>query len=50
VRDVASFYRAKTQLEFTFNWFYADNRDIAMFSSASSRSRRTSAARIRGPA
>jgi acyl-homoserine lactone acylase PvdQ len=21
------------QLEFTFNWFYADNRDIAMFSS-----------------
>jgi acyl-homoserine lactone acylase PvdQ len=33
VHDVASFYRAMNQLEFTFNWFYADNRDIAMFSS-----------------
>ena len=28
-----SFYRAMNQLEFTFNWFYADDRDIAMFSS-----------------
>jgi acyl-homoserine lactone acylase PvdQ len=33
IHDVASFYRAMNQLEFTFNWFYADNRDIAMFSS-----------------
>jgi acyl-homoserine lactone acylase PvdQ len=33
VHDVASFYRAMNQLEFTFNWFYADDRDIAMFSS-----------------
>ena len=33
VHDVADFYRAMNQLEFTFNWFYADNRDIAMFSS-----------------
>jgi len=33
VHDVQSFYRAMNQLEFTFNWFYADNRDIAMFSS-----------------
>jgi acyl-homoserine lactone acylase PvdQ len=33
VHDVQSFYRAMNQLEFTFNWFYADDRDIAMFSS-----------------
>ena len=33
VHDPASFFRAMNQLEFTFNWFYADNRDIAMFSS-----------------
>ena len=33
VHDVNSFYRAMNRLEFTFNWFYADDRDIAMFSS-----------------
>jgi acyl-homoserine lactone acylase PvdQ len=33
VHDAHSFFRAMNQLEFTFNWFYADNRDIAMFSS-----------------
>jgi acyl-homoserine lactone acylase PvdQ len=33
VRDTSSFFRAMNQLEFTFNWFYADDRDIAMFSS-----------------
>jgi acyl-homoserine lactone acylase PvdQ len=33
VHNVQSFYRAMNQLEFTFNWFYADDRDIAMFSS-----------------
>jgi len=33
VYDAQSFFRAMNQLEFTFNWFYADNRDIAMFSS-----------------
>jgi acyl-homoserine lactone acylase PvdQ len=33
VRDAQSFFRAMNQLEFTFNWFYADDRDIAMFSS-----------------
>jgi acyl-homoserine lactone acylase PvdQ len=33
VHDPRSFFRAMNQLEFTFNWFYADNRDIAMFSS-----------------
>jgi acyl-homoserine lactone acylase PvdQ len=33
VHDSQSFFRAMNQLEFTFNWFYADNRDIAMFSS-----------------
>jgi acyl-homoserine lactone acylase PvdQ len=33
VHDAQSFFRAMNQLEFTFNWFYADNRDIAMFSS-----------------
>ena len=33
VRDAKSFFSAMNQLEFTFNWFYADSRDIAMFSS-----------------
>lgn len=33
VRDARSFFTALNQLEFTFNWFYADDRDIAMFSS-----------------
>jgi acyl-homoserine lactone acylase PvdQ len=33
VHDARSFFRSMNQLEFTFNWFYADNRDIAMFSS-----------------
>ncbi len=33
VHDAGSFFRAMNQLEFTFNWFYADDRDIAMFSS-----------------
>jgi acyl-homoserine lactone acylase PvdQ len=33
VHDVRSFYRAMNQLEFTFNWFYADDRNIALFSS-----------------
>ena len=33
VHDAKSFFGAMNQLEFTFNWFYADNRDIAMFSS-----------------
>jgi acyl-homoserine lactone acylase PvdQ len=33
VHDAKSFFQAMNQLEFTFNWFYADDRDIAMFSS-----------------
>jgi len=33
VRSAQDFFRTMNQLEFTFNWFYADNRDIAMFSS-----------------
>jgi acyl-homoserine lactone acylase PvdQ len=33
VHDVQSFYRAMNQLEFSFNWFYADDKNIAMFSS-----------------
>jgi acyl-homoserine lactone acylase PvdQ len=28
-----SFIRTVSQVEFTFNWFYADDRDIAMYSS-----------------
>ncbi len=28
-----SFFKAVSQIEFTFNWFYADEDDIAMFSS-----------------
>ena len=33
VHDPQSFFRAMNQLEFTFNWSYADDRNIAMFSS-----------------
>jgi acyl-homoserine lactone acylase PvdQ len=33
VHDATSFFRAMNQLEFTFNWLYADDRDIALFSS-----------------
>lgn len=33
VHDPQSFFRAMNQLEFTFNWFYADDRNVAMFSS-----------------
>jgi acyl-homoserine lactone acylase PvdQ len=33
VHDPQSFFRAMSQLEFTFNWLYADDRHIAMFSS-----------------
>ena len=33
VHDARSFFRTMNQLEFTFNWFYVDDRDIAMFSS-----------------
>jgi acyl-homoserine lactone acylase PvdQ len=33
VHDPQSFFRAMNRLEFTFNWFYADDRNIAMFSS-----------------
>jgi acyl-homoserine lactone acylase PvdQ len=33
VHNAHSFFTAMNKLEFTFNWFYADNRDIAMFSS-----------------
>ena len=33
VRSARTFLRAAPQLEHTFNMFYADNRDIAMFSS-----------------
>jgi acyl-homoserine lactone acylase PvdQ len=33
VHDPQSFFRAMNQLEFTFNWFYADDKNIAMFSS-----------------
>ena len=32
VHDVPSFYEAANDIEFTFNWFYADKDDIAMFS------------------
>ncbi len=32
VTDVDSFYDAANQIEFTFNWFYADKDDVAMFS------------------
>ncbi len=33
VRDARGFVRAAAKIEFTFNWFYADARDIAYFSS-----------------
>ena len=33
VHDPASFIAAASKIEFTFNWFYADNANIAMFSS-----------------
>lgn len=33
VHDPASFITATSKIEFTFNWFYADNHNIAMFSS-----------------
>jgi acyl-homoserine lactone acylase PvdQ len=33
VRDAASFQRAMDGVDYTFNWFYADDRDIAYFGS-----------------
>ena len=33
VRDAATFQRAAGNIDFTFNWFYADDRDIAYYSS-----------------
>jgi len=33
VHDAESFYDAANKIEFTFNWFYADKDDAAMFSS-----------------
>src|SRR6266508_1059621 len=33
VHDPASFIAATSKIEFTFNWFYADNHNIAMLSS-----------------
>jgi acyl-homoserine lactone acylase PvdQ len=33
VHDPASFIAAASKIEFTFNWFYADSRNVAMFSS-----------------
>ena len=33
VHDPASFADAMSEIEFTFNWFYADDQNIAMFSS-----------------
>ncbi len=33
VTDAASFQRAVHEIQYTFNWFYADERDIAFFSS-----------------
>jgi acyl-homoserine lactone acylase PvdQ len=33
VHDAASFAAAASKIEFTFNWFYADNQNLAMFSS-----------------
>ena len=33
VRSAAGFQRAMSRVEFSFNWFYADDRDIAHFSS-----------------
>jgi len=31
--DAASFQKAASHIDFTFNWFYADNRDISYFGS-----------------
>ncbi len=33
VHDPRSFFESANKIEFTFNWFYADDEDIAMFSS-----------------
>ena len=33
VRDAASFQRAMQAVDYTFNWFYADDRDIGYFGS-----------------
>jgi acyl-homoserine lactone acylase PvdQ len=33
VRDAASFERAAAGIDYTFNWFYSDDRDIAYYSS-----------------
>ncbi|MGH3392939.1 MAG: penicillin acylase family protein, partial [Actinomadura sp.] len=33
VRDAASFQRAVDGIDYTFNWFYADSRDIAYYGS-----------------
>ena len=33
VSSARTFLRVMARIEFTFNWFYADDRDIAMFSS-----------------
>ena len=33
VRSARTFLRAMSKVDLTFNWFYADDRDIAMFSS-----------------
>jgi acyl-homoserine lactone acylase PvdQ len=32
VHDVESFYDAANKIEFTFNWFYSDKDEVAMFS------------------
>ncbi len=33
VSDAATFQKASSNIDFTFNWFYADNRDISYYSS-----------------
>jgi acyl-homoserine lactone acylase PvdQ len=33
VHDAASFQKAASHIDFTFNWFYADSRDISYFAS-----------------
>ncbi len=33
VRDAATFQKAASNIDFTFNWFYADDRDISYYSS-----------------
>ena len=33
VSSARTFLKTMAQIEFTFNWFYADDHDIAMFSS-----------------